>query len=375
MYTQLFTVMTLKDKVISIDPSWTMKKIVWVLWNNDIKVINIWNWNFSPIYLNKNFYEKIKYNFEDAVWNAINFLFNLIYILDSKLYAQIEWAIKTVIEKIIKNIYEKYEWKVTIDILIEELEKIKKSKWVSKEILTKLILVFDKARQPSYAFLRKILNSTNDLTQIIFENNKLIIDIRELEWFQIWNLTNEEKIILSSILLSIRLYLRINQNFINIITRKYNLKKKIYTYIMIDEIHYFFNDPWLKQLINSFVRMIRNAYWSIIWLTQNLTDFWDVENLQEILWNFSYRLILDTVNANTYLKSLDFIKKWKDEDNLEYLTMKKYINDFIKLYDSIKAQWNTPFLWILEWPFWKFLIERKLPKTFINKLSQLSSWI
>jgi len=76
----MLTSLTLKDKIIIVDPSWTTKKIKSVF--KDVKVLNIKDWNFSPIYVDKEFLERVWISFDEQVWKSIEFVFELIKVFD-----------------------------------------------------------------------------------------------------------------------------------------------------------------------------------------------------------------------------------------------------------------------------------------------------
>lgn len=79
-YTQMITSLTLKDKIIIVDPSWTTKKIKSVFPN--VTILNIKEWNFSPIYVDKEFLKRVWISYEEQIWKSIEFIFELIKVFD-----------------------------------------------------------------------------------------------------------------------------------------------------------------------------------------------------------------------------------------------------------------------------------------------------
>lgn len=237
-----------------------------------------------------------------------------------------------------------------------------------------MILALKKASDDKYPILKKILNAKENLSKIIFNNAKLVIDIRALDWFQSWQITEEENIILKSILYALKAYLWISQATTNTIISNSKIKKKIYTFVMIDEIHYFFKYEDLNQMIESFIRAIRNSYWSLIWISQKLTDFWEANKLSENLANFTYKVLLDEASIKIY-KKIKIEDSSKDKWLWENYTLKNFLynaNNFENY--KVDEYWKKRFLWIFEDDTWNYLIERSIPRTLISQLDKLESW-
>ena len=79
-YTQMITSLTLKDKIIIVDPSWTTKKIKSVF--PDVAVLDIKEWKFSPIYIDRVFLDRVWISYDEQVWKSIEFIFELIKVFD-----------------------------------------------------------------------------------------------------------------------------------------------------------------------------------------------------------------------------------------------------------------------------------------------------
>jgi len=265
---------------------------------------------------------------------------------------------------ILKKIYIKHEWKITINQIIdwlwEKWKDIKKNKKM-EVIIYKMILALKKASDDKYPILKKILNSEENLSKIIFDNAKLVIDIRALDWFQSWQISEEENIILKSVLFALKEYLWISQAATNSIIENWNIKKKIYTFV-------------LNQMIESFVRMIRNSYWSLIWISQKLTDFWEANKLAENLANFTYKVLLDKASVKIY-KKVRVDDSSKDKVWWENYIIKNLIynaDNFENM--EIDDKWQKRYLWLYEDDTWNYLIERTIPKSLMLQLSKLESW-
>jgi len=386
----------IKDKFIILDPTWSFSQVSNIA--NNVFVWDIYNMDYSFIYMNKNFYDNYNLDFESFIESKVELLKDLL------INNSFSKETKDLLSSYFFSLYIKYNWKITLDLILDNIKDIYLTKkieweflinlWINKkedmdedwfikipnEIkwdLKNLILYFNTLKQKP---LYKILNKKEDSLEIFFKYNKIIFNISWLGLQKSDKLDTHSAIMYKALLLNILWYLSLNRDIV---------KKNIwnfwanfpYHYLIIDEVHFLLKNESLFKLFQILVKSIRNMYAQITWLTQNLSEFivpWKWKEL-ELISNFAIKFMYWKDDITTYIKLLWWNTDNLDEENEENETedvkeLKLLSKPFIKIYNQTdyKKPWSR--IVLMDY-FWKYYLLKTETSMFMqNKSELLKTW-
>jgi len=384
-----------KDKFIILDPTWSFAMVKNIAWKS-VSAIEIYSMQYNPIFIDYDMYKEHNIDITDVIDTNINYIIKYITFW-KKISDDTHWLIYT----IIRELYDNYNWKLKLSIVLDTLENIIKTKWkLSKYVLEKVfktnrdLLLYEIDKKifmelfkltKQFEIIRnkeisKVFENDKDLISVFFKNNKIVFNIKKLtDKLKLKKddpeVQVESRLIYWFLFDSILRYLSFNATIIK--QYKDKLQAHPYHYLIIDEIWALIEkDEFMQSLFKVLVRTVRNMYASIVWLTQNTTDFvlwWKGKEL-ELIWNFSIKLffkiedLISYISLKTVWNEDDWKNKWYLIKRLNY-----YLNKFQKANDE-KDKNDKSKIFFLEY-FWDFYLQKaKISKFFIKNYEKIKSW-